>query len=77
MGLEIIDEIKRKAERTGYSVEELFEQAGVDYGNFRRWEKGETSPTWRTLQALFNVPSRAEAEQATKQLKRLVTGEAK
>lgn len=58
---EVLDEIKRKAERAGCSVVELLERAGVAHTQWVRWNKpagdpDRTSPTLGTLERIFKVP---------------------
>jgi transcriptional regulator with XRE-family HTH domain len=54
-GIDFEGLIRKHAEATGYTVWQLFTQAGVSYSNWSRWLNGETTPTVRVLEQLLAV----------------------
>jgi hypothetical protein len=47
--------VQNHAADTGWTVWELFREAGVSYSNWPRWLSGETSPNVRVLERLLAV----------------------
>lgn len=56
MTLDVLGAIKTHAEKTGYSVAQLFEQAGHDPSNWSRWKNGTHDPQMRVVKNLLAVP---------------------
>lgn len=52
---DIFGTVKDMARKAGISIAELCRRAGVSRGTLTRWEKGETSPTFRVWAKLENA----------------------
>lgn len=52
---DIFETVKDMARKSGISIAELCRRAGVSRGTLTRWEKGETTPTFRVWDKLENA----------------------
>lgn len=52
---DVFQKVKEMARKAGISIAELCRRAGVSRGTLTRWEKGETTPTFRVWDKLENA----------------------
>lgn len=52
---DVFDRVKEMAVKSGMSISALCRAAKVSRGTLTRWEKGETSPTFRVWEKLENA----------------------
>ena len=52
---DVFKSVQDMARKAGISIAELCRRAGVSRGTLTRWEKGETTPTFRVWAKLENA----------------------
>lgn len=52
------EKVQEMARKAGISIAELCRRAGVSRGTLTRWEKGQTSPTFRIWEKLEGATDR-------------------
>lgn len=59
-----VDDITTRCETLGITVTSVLRDARVEWSNFSRWRKGETSPTMTVLNRIDAVLTAKESETA-------------